>query len=205
MCELDDIEKAITENILNLVSTCRTINDLKIDIFKIMNDLIDKKLEVLKDIAHDKDAMKYFISKGFHSISKRYILQVLNLAICYECIEIVKLILSLDIDVNSKNVHGRNVLMLAVESGNMDMVKLLVNNDSDMNFRDSMGNSVLMLAVKVGNADLVQLLISKKTDTQYVNNDRENALSFAIKFANKNIINMFLKSNPEYISFMLFE
>jgi len=46
--ELDNIRRSITENILNLASTCRAFNDIKIDAFRMMNNLICKKLEVLK-------------------------------------------------------------------------------------------------------------------------------------------------------------
>jgi len=46
--ELDNIRRSIIENILNLASTCRAFNDIKIDAFRMMNNLICKKLEVLK-------------------------------------------------------------------------------------------------------------------------------------------------------------
>lgn len=72
--------------------------------------------------------------------------------------DIFKLLISMQVDVNATDINGKTALMWAINSGNSDIAKSLIMNGADANIIDNHGETALMLAELVEAKELVQLL-----------------------------------------------
>lgn len=76
-------------------------------------------------------------------------------------VEMVKLLLDNDGDVNKANVcciSFESLLMLAIEENDVEMVKLLLSRGADVNFKGYENQSVLMEAEKSNNQEIKDLI-----------------------------------------------
>ena len=97
--------------------------------------------------------------------------------------EIVKLLLTRGVDVNSAGPGGETLLMRAAAADD-DMVKYLVGKHADVNSRDYEGNTALIKAAGsfYSTADVtVRYLLENSADPNAANKDGETALILAAK------------------------
>ncbi|KAL6598338.1 ankyrin [Neocallimastix californiae] len=77
--------------------------------------------------------------------------------------------------------EGRNVLMIASQSGNLDIIEILIENNIRINERDYDNKNALIYATEKGNLKLVQYLVKKKININVCSFCKGwNALFYAI-------------------------
>jgi len=67
--------------------------------------------------------------------------------------------LSLGAPADTRDVHGRTPLCLAVKKNHADMIRLLVEAGADVNYKLSYGRTPIYQAIHYGSLDTVKLLI----------------------------------------------
>lgn len=105
-------------------------------------------------------------------------------------LEIVKLLLTGDTDVNMRGFGGGTLLMLAVDK-DFPLVKFLIAKGADVKMQDDEGETALMKAVKSfnpSNVAITQYLIDHGADANAVNKKGETALILAVKNFNADIV-----------------
>ncbi|WP_339043682.1 ankyrin repeat domain-containing protein [Spiroplasma endosymbiont of Apeira syringaria] len=79
-------------------------------------------------------------------------------------IEIVKLLLENDADINEQDINGCAPLHWAIECNNIEIVKLLLENDADINAQEKSLATPLHLSIYTNNFDMIKLLLEKGAD-----------------------------------------
>ena len=95
-------------------------------------------------------------------------------------IEIVKLLLNYDVDVNKQDNFGRTALIYLSINNNTEIAKLLLNAGADIDKQDNFGYTPLMYAAKNDNVEFIKLLINFGVDLNKQNNTGYTALIIAI-------------------------
>jgi ankyrin repeat protein len=126
-------------------------------------------------------------------------------------VEVVKLLLSKGVDVNSvsppetsrvKNgliaIGSLTALILAVAEGDTETVRMLLNAGANINALDVRGMTPLMLAAATDhpNRDIVKMLLERHPDTTIRSKAGETALDWALKFRNPSIVAAVRAASP---------
>ena len=82
----------------------------------------------------------------------------LNIAIEMNLVNICKILLTNDANVNYVNNLGRNYLIQAVAKNNFAIVKLLIDNNININNKDNNGDTALSTAYKMKNEMIIEYL-----------------------------------------------
>jgi ankyrin repeat protein len=105
------------------------------------------------------DAFKYLIQRG-ENINHRD--DMGRTPLFYTAnkgdIELVKILLSGNADVDIPMNGGVTPLMAAAYIGNIEIVKLLLDANADVNMEDSEGNTALTYAKENGNSEIINLI-----------------------------------------------
>jgi ankyrin repeat protein len=96
------------------------------------------------------------------------------------------------VDVNSINLNGTTVLMIASLRGYTEIVKLLLENGADVNSFDNENDTALIRATFAGHADIVEMLLDAGADMNKLSNDSGTALMTASMFGYIDILKMLL-------------
>jgi hypothetical protein len=127
-----------------------------------------QNVDVIKYVEQNEiDSVYHFIQEGndINGIYPRY--SLLELAIRYNQIDIVKLLLNHHVDVNRQN-NRTSPLYISVIYGDYyqsnDILSLLVNQEADINFKGLNGLTPFVLACKISNAPAAKLLYEKGAD-----------------------------------------
>lgn len=110
-------------------------------------------------------------------------------------LEIVKLLLTKDTDVNVRGFAGGTMLMLAAD-GDFALVKFLVGKGADVNITDDEGKTALMKAVTTfheTNIASIKFLIECGADVNAVNNKGETVLILAVKRNNADMVKVLVE------------
>lgn len=105
-------------------------------------------------------------------------------------LEMVKLLMTKDMDVNARGFAGGTLLMLAADE-DPDLVKFLVAKGADINLQDDEGNTALMKAVasyKKISIATISFLIAGGANVNAVNNKGETALIQAVKKGDEEMV-----------------
>lgn len=79
--------------------------------------------------------------------------------------DIIKLLITMELDVNKKDRFGRSALIVASHHGKTDVVKILLENKADYAILDNKRQSALLAASRKGHTKIVKLLLEKNADT----------------------------------------
>jgi len=129
------------------------------------------------------------------------------LACCYENIEIVRLIMKLDGELNEQTNYGDTGFMWSCRNGTTEIIKLFLSNKkfNGYNTINREGNTPLIIACYHDKNDIVKLLLKKNININHINNDNETAFMVACRNNNIDIIKELLKQRDLYISFDMFD
>ena len=98
-------------------------------------------------------------------------IEMLHSATRNENIELIKLMLSLGLDIDSKNSCGSTPLMVAASSDKLDAYQLLMQNKADRFLKDSNGWSLLHCAAQGGNTSIINELLRLRLDINLRSSD----------------------------------
>lgn len=115
---------------------------------------------------------------------------------------LIKLLLELGVDVNTKNAQGISPLLWAVTKNNLSLVKTLLSYGADPNTQDNQGWTPLILASQNNNLSIVKILVSKGANINSVNFEGSNALFWAIRNGSLELVNYLVnqKTNIKHIN-----
>jgi ankyrin repeat protein len=79
-------------------------------------------------------------------------------------VDVVRLLLTKNADVNLWNYKGETSLIIASSLNHIEIVELLLNAGANVDFHDTYGYTALMNASRKGNSDVVKALLNKNAD-----------------------------------------
>lgn len=153
-------------------------------------------LDINKYIAeNDTDSVNYFLQKGndVNGIYPRY--SMLEMAIRYNQIDIVKLLLDHKVNVNQQN-NRTTPLYMAVIYGipyeTNDFVQLLVDHGADIDFVGLNGLTPFVLACKISNTQAAELLYEKGADHTISDVRGNDFFYYVLRGTDQNLIQYFV-------------
>ncbi|ARF02853.1 SWPV1-294 [Shearwaterpox virus] len=178
------------------------------------NSIINRNVKLIKFLLDNNadSRMTYLNSTVFELsvISKR--LDIVNLItetcgynknsnILYRAVinnnpSMVKLLLDLGLNVNSKTVSKKTPIYNSISTGNIYITKILIDHGADLNIMDNLGNTPLMVSLPY--PDIVKLLLENGADTSIMNKHKETVL-------NKAFIKCYSKVMPMIISYTVLQ
>ncbi|KAH9123274.1 hypothetical protein AeMF1_005690 [Aphanomyces euteiches] len=93
-----------------------------------------------------------------------------------QAINVVRLLVECNIDVDLQDIHGRTALMIAAKNGDVEIVNLLLQQEPLVDLIDENGESALFYAAKAGHVDVVESLLKALADLDLKNKDGRTPL-----------------------------
>ncbi|XP_063416276.1 uncharacterized protein LOC134697920 [Mytilus trossulus] len=115
-------------------------------------------------------------------------------------LDIVRLLLNMDCDVNATDTYNRTALFLASSNGYSEIVKLLADNGGDISFCDKNGRTPLYAACENGHVDVVKCLLDLKVDVLKPDNSGRSPLYIACAVGHIGIVKTLLNESKCDIS-----
>lgn len=115
---------------------------------------------------------------------------LLILAVQKKNMEMVKLLLDYEADVNVHGHKGATGLIIAVNLDLKDMITLLLSKGADINAQMDDGKTALMWSVLRKNKDMISLLLSHGADESLEDKRGKIAFDYAQMVGNKDIISL---------------
>lgn len=120
---------------------------------------------------------------------------LLQEAIAFEAIDIVKFLLNCQIDINHSDQNGKTPLHFSTAHNDFESTKLLLGNKHiEINKNDKYGNNPLWVAVfnARGYYDIVKLLKEYGADPNSRNNNNKSPLDFAKQIGDDEMIKILI-------------
>ena len=115
-------------------------------------------------------------------------------------LEIARILLKYNADVNSQNHHSSTPLLLASECGTPDLVQLFLDHNADLNACDGDGDTPLHCAALGGQLEVVRLLLKLNVEVNSRNNKGSTPLHLASAGyweGNPDIVRLLLEHDAE--------
>ncbi|WP_330745912.1 ankyrin repeat domain-containing protein [Chryseobacterium sp. CP-77] len=138
-----------------------------------------------------EDLKKEVNSSNANDFINEYDENLLHEAISFEAIDIVKFLLSCQIDINHSDQNGKTPLHFSAAHNDFESTKLLLGNELiEINKNDKYGNNPLWVAVfnARGYHDIVKLLKDFGADSNSKNNNNKSPLDFAKQIGDDEMI-----------------
>jgi predicted LPLAT superfamily acyltransferase len=94
-------------------------------------------------------------------------------------LEVARMLLERNAEVDSQNSHGRTPLLLASELGSPDLVQLFLDHNADMHVCDAYGDTLLHRAAIAGQLEISRLLFKHDAKVTSRNNEGSTPLHLA--------------------------
>jgi ankyrin repeat protein len=123
-------------------------------------------------------------------------------------INIIKLLIEADANVDIQNNNGDTALVWAVVKHNIEIIKLLLEAGANVNLQYNKGETVLMIAVNMNhnfntpnfNIDIIKLLLDARAEIDSIRNDEGKTVEqIAIEKGNQEIIVLIEEAKQSYI------
>ena len=101
-------------------------------------------------------------------------------------LDIVKLLVDNDADINAEDMFGSTSLELASDKGHLEICEILINNGADVNSNNNNGCTPLFWAGYYGHTDVVKLLLEYGADITIRTIGDSNCLKTTRKYGKKN-------------------
>ena len=112
-------------------------------------------------------------------------------------VDIIETMLSLGIDINSKDSLGTTPLMVAAASGKMQAVNFLLKKGADPFLRTNTGRNLLHAAVEGGNVLIVKTVLSNNIDINAKDDDGHTSLMKAAYQNNLEVVECLLRKGAD--------
>lgn len=142
-----------------------------------------------------KTAVRYLIRSGANVNAKFYGnvgngCTLLHMAVWNSDLEVIKMLLSNQADVNAYEKSKGTPLMEAIRQGDLDMVFVLVKHGADINRRFIEGMTPLHIAAQSNNSDIIKFLLHLGVNVNTVTFKNESALHSAMRSGLNNEANV---------------
>ncbi|CAH0549306.1 unnamed protein product [Brassicogethes aeneus] len=130
------------------------------------------------------ETAKFLINHGadVNLRSSKYNSTALHDAAATENVEIAKVLLSKDADIDAQDINGYSPLMFAVIKNHTETAKFLINKGADVNLRGSKSNATaLHVAAATGNVEIAKVLLSKDADIDAQDINGYSPLIYAVR------------------------
>jgi ankyrin repeat protein len=107
------------------------------------------------------------------------------------------LVSSGQIDLDQRDINGRNAVSQAIVHGRIEIVRLLVDHGAALDTRTEEGNSPLMLAVLAKSPEIVDLLLANKVDINARNKLGHTALMLAAASAQNGLVRRLITAGAD--------
>lgn len=147
----------------------------------------------------DKDKISFDFDMEEFKLNKKFIL---HWAVKNGCIQLVRLLLEHDFDVNQTSdfqstAKNSTALHFAVMYSKLEITQILLKNGAEINFKNKNGNTPLHFAVEQPDVDIVKLLLDYNAGINIVNMYNQNPLIMAVKFGNFQIVKLLLEKGSD--------
>ena len=112
-------------------------------------------------------------------------------------IEIVKLLLEHNADIDCQDDQGRTPLLIAAEKGNIEMVEILLQRGANIDLQDKEGRTPLLIAAYEESIGMVELLSKHRVDIDHRDNKGYTPLSLAILKEDIKMVKLLLEHNAD--------
>jgi ankyrin repeat protein len=110
-------------------------------------------------------------------------------------LDIIKLLIEYEVDINVKDENGDSILMIASLYNHLEIAELLIKMGANVNIKD--GDAALMKATRNNRLYLVNLLIKAGAYINIKNKNSFTALLLAKAYYYKNIIDLLIKNGAK--------
>lgn len=140
-----------------------------------------------------KEVVEFFISKGIELE-------------CYDCLhvaslhgheDLIKLLLSSGLSINSKTKDLQNSLHFASKMGHIKVCELLILNGIELQDQDEKGENALHITCRHGHKELAEFLISKSININEKNKNGQTALHIACQEGHCNIVELLISKGAD--------
>ena len=112
--------------------------------------------------------------------------------------EIVKLLIENNADLNIQDNYGETALMRAAWWGYTEIVKLLlIENKADLNITDNYGKTALMKAAYKGQTEIIKLLVANNADLNIKASYGETALIYNVMRGQTEIVKLLIENKAD--------
>lgn len=139
--------------------------------------------------------VKLFFDNNEELDSAKY--EYLECACKTDNVNLVKFLVSRNVNINKCMSEGHTALHIACNSGFLSLAHYLVRQNADVNCKDINGNTPLLGACKNENKALVLLLLKNKAEINMRNNDGENALMIATMNKRTRLIDLLIENGAD--------
>ena len=105
-------------------------------------------------------------------------------------VDVVKLLILRNADVNAKDRFSWTPLMIASRSGHVDIVRILLDAGADVNAKTNAGYTALMAAAKQGHPGIVKILLARGADVHARDELGWRAITLAERNGHEDIVEM---------------
>lgn len=117
----------------------------------------------------------------------------LHMAINLARIDIVKLLLTKEIDVDSTDNRGNTPLHYAIAKDRLDILKLLLGKEADVEAQNKEGITPLHQASYTGSIKMVTYLIDRGAQVDTLNNQGNTACQIALARSNMKVVSLLME------------
>jgi|EP00900_Chrysochromulina_parva_P017715 ankyrin repeat protein len=163
----------------------------------------DDKLRLLKLVKENKlAALQDMAATGelgrLRNFQNHYGDSALILAAWYGHLDVAKLLLDVNGDVDIANCDGNTALNCAAYRGHASMVELLLIEGSEVDVQDNVtGKTALIKAAYGGHHKVVNLLLEAEADPDAVDSQGYGALAFAASFGHREVLASLLEHDAD--------
>lgn len=142
------------------------------------------------------DIVEYLVECGL-DINASCNNTVLHTATRCANLDVIKFLMKIIGDINSRDDRGRTLLHSAVKSGSLDTIKYIVASGVDVNVRDGDGCTALHLAPIFGKLDTIKYLVECGIDINVRDNNGRTVLYSIIILQDLDVVRYFVDSGAD--------
>ena len=145
--------------------------------------------------AHEKrtSMVSYFAARGA-DVDARFFhdgLTALHMAVCYNDIDFIRVVLTCRANVNVKTESGQTTLLLCIYRKNPSALRLLLDHGADVNQSNGGGIAPIHLAILENNLEAVDILLERGADVKKATTGGFTPMHYAVITKNTALVDLF--------------
>jgi ankyrin repeat protein len=112
-------------------------------------------------------------------------------------LEVARILLERNAEVNSRNNHGSTPLLLASDRGNPDVARLLLDYNADVHVHNYLGHTPLQRAARRGHLQVARILLERNAEVNSRNHYGSTPLLLASEYGSPDVMQLLLDHNAD--------